>query len=101
MQIRKYLSSYCGSIYDSEGHLFDTFSCREELLDFRLQVVAEKAVGYYVVFNFDVDKDKCLINDRGDIENHPSYVEPTSRMTRELYNIGLNDIHEYEYREFY
>ncbi len=102
MKVRKFKSEYCGIIYDNEGKAFDRFTCREELLDFRLQVVAEQAVGYYVIFDNDEDKTICLLDTYGGIENHPTLNDPTHRICVEINHIRQNDISKtYDYREFY
>ena len=102
MKIRKFKSEYCGIIYDNDGKVFDRFTCREELLDFRLQVVAEQAEGYTVVFDNDEDKVSCLLNTDGSIENHPTLNDPTHRICIEINNIRHNDsCKNYVHRKFY
>lgn len=103
VKVKKFVSKYTGRIFNANDEVIDTFSCSEELMDYRFQLYAENITDQYVIFDFDKDQRKCQIVDGG-IENHPDYTMTLTEITRSIYNSRINDSRNtggVEYRSFY
>lgn len=102
--IRPYVSNYTGTIYHKTNLDFkQTFKCQEELLDFRYQLscMDSNTSGYYVVFDFDDNKDKhYAIKSNGEMNDHPEYDDVKLLIAINLAKLSRS-ITESEYIKYY
>ena len=103
VKVKKFVSKYTGRIFNANDEVIDTFSCTEELMDYRLQLYSENITDQYVIFDFDEKQNKCQILDGG-IENHPEYTSTMTEITRCVHNARINDSKNsggVQYKSFY
>ena len=62
VKVKKFVSKYTGRIFNANDEVIDTFSCAEELMDYRLQLYSENITDQYVIFDFDEEQPNSVIS---------------------------------------
>lgn len=89
IKLKRIHTKYTGKVFYN-GEYIGYFHNNMELLDLRLQIAKQVAVGYTCVFDVTPDM-VCVLDDGGGITNHPDGLGEVTRYTREIRNLQLND----------
>ncbi len=88
--VNKIKEENVGKIYHEDGTYVGRFENVMESLEFRCQVVENKASNYYMIYDKHPDL-KVRINENGGVENHPDDLNTPTTYTRRIFNMQLND----------
>jgi hypothetical protein len=96
IKVRPFKSTFSGCFYHKEDKTVrERFENQEEHLDFRYQIACLKLDGYYCIFDYDVNKTHCEIDNTGGIKN---FIDPPFNLiyiTRAIFSIQrATDVNE-------